>query len=96
MSSFEQSLLPTSCRRAVLTLLPKKGDLSHLKNWRPVALLCTEYKVLSRALSNRLKPYIGLLVHMDQTYCIPDWTIMDNLFLMRDVLDVCKVYDQNV
>jgi len=59
MSSFEQCLLPTSCRRAVLTLLPKKGDLSHLKNWRPVALLCTEYKVLSRALSNRLKPYIG-------------------------------------
>ncbi|KAK3541206.1 hypothetical protein QTP86_016202, partial [Hemibagrus guttatus] len=31
--------LPLSCRRAVLTLLPKKGDLTHLKNWRPVSLL---------------------------------------------------------
>ncbi|KAK3530052.1 hypothetical protein QTP86_010789 [Hemibagrus guttatus] len=28
--------LPLSCRRAVLTLLPKKGDLTHLKNWRPI------------------------------------------------------------
>ncbi|KAK3512822.1 hypothetical protein QTP70_026051 [Hemibagrus guttatus] len=27
--------LPFSCRRAVLTLLPKKGDLTHLKNWCP-------------------------------------------------------------
>lgn len=54
--------------RTVLTLVPKKGDLSHLKNWRPVALLYTEYKVLSRVLSNRLKPYIGLLVHMDLLY----------------------------
>ncbi|KAK2902533.1 hypothetical protein Q8A73_012279 [Channa argus] len=42
--------LPVSCQRAVLSLLPKKGDLALLKNWRPVALLCTDYKVLSRAL----------------------------------------------
>ncbi|KAK3510032.1 hypothetical protein QTP70_026161, partial [Hemibagrus guttatus] len=34
--------LPLSCRRAVLTLLPKKGDLTHLKNWCPVSLLCTK------------------------------------------------------
>ncbi|KAK3517082.1 hypothetical protein QTP86_004127 [Hemibagrus guttatus] len=43
--------LPLSCRRAVLTLLPKKGDLTHLKNWRPVSLLCTDYKLLSKAVS---------------------------------------------
>ncbi|XP_073690646.1 nidogen-1-like [Garra rufa] len=28
--------LPTSCRRAILTLLPKKGDLNDIKNWRPI------------------------------------------------------------
>lgn len=27
--------LPLSCRRAVLTLLPKKGDLRDIGNWRP-------------------------------------------------------------
>lgn len=30
------NLLPTSCRRAVLSLLPKKEDLGLLTNWRPV------------------------------------------------------------
>lgn len=74
----------------------KKGDLSLLKNWRPVALLCAEYKIVSKCLSNRLKEYLGLLVHKDQSYCVPDRSIVDNLFLIRDVLDICKLSDVNV
>ncbi|KAL0159537.1 hypothetical protein M9458_043262, partial [Cirrhinus mrigala] len=46
--------LPLSCRRAVITLLPKKGDLTEIKNWRPVSLLCSDYKLLSKTLANRL------------------------------------------
>ena len=88
--------LPVSCQRAVLSLLPKKGDLALLKNWRPVSLLCTDYKVLSRALSNRLKVVLELIIHSDQTYCVPDRSIMDNIFCVRDLLDVCKVYDLDV
>ncbi len=44
LESIKNKLLPTSCRRAVLSLLPKKGDLCLLKNWRPVSLLCMDYK----------------------------------------------------
>ena len=46
--SVQEGKLPLSCRRAVLILLPKKGDLTVLKNWRPVALLCTDCKLLSK------------------------------------------------
>ncbi|KAL6456611.1 hypothetical protein MHYP_G00351550 [Metynnis hypsauchen] len=63
--------LPLSCRRAVLTLLPKKGDLTVLKNWRPVALLCTDCKLLSKALASRLGKVMEQVVHLDQTYCVP-------------------------
>ncbi|KAK3548285.1 hypothetical protein QTP70_007356 [Hemibagrus guttatus] len=45
--SIRRGELPLSCRRAVLTLLPKKGDLTHLKN-------CTDCKLLSKALASRL------------------------------------------
>ena len=38
--SFQGGCLPLSCRRAIITLLPKKGDLQQIKNWRPVSLLC--------------------------------------------------------
>ncbi len=49
----------------------------------------------SRALSNRLKELLGSIVHTDQSYCVLDRTIMDNIFLIRDVVDVCKYYSVN-
>ncbi|KAK3552296.1 hypothetical protein QTP86_009436 [Hemibagrus guttatus] len=65
--SIRRGELPLSCRRAVLTLLPKKGDLTHLKNWRPVSLLCTDRKLLSKALASRLTKAIGTgLIFLDQ------------------------------
>jgi hypothetical protein len=36
-------------------LIPKKGDLTMIKNWRPISLLNCFYKVISRAVNNRLK-----------------------------------------
>lgn len=83
--------LPLSCRRAVITLLPKKGDHSVLKNWRPVSLLGSDYKILSKALTNRMKKCIQTIIHKDQTFCIPDRSIFDNLFLIRDLLGYAEL-----
>ncbi|CAM2096196.1 unnamed protein product [Caretta caretta] len=44
--SLQSRVLPLSRRRAVLALLPKKGDLSDLRNWRTVSLLSTDYKII--------------------------------------------------
>ncbi|KAK3538386.1 hypothetical protein QTP86_001553 [Hemibagrus guttatus] len=89
--SIQRGELPLSCRRAVLTLLPKKGDLTHLKNWRPISLLCTDYKLLSKALASRLTKVMEQLIHQDQTYCVPDRSIFDNVYLIRDILDVSRL-----
>ncbi|KAL6491421.1 hypothetical protein MHYP_G00017660 [Metynnis hypsauchen] len=83
--------LPLSCRRAVITLLPKKGDLQDIKNWRPVSLLCTDLKVFSKALAIRLRDVMGHVIHLDQTYCVPGRTITDNICLIRDVLEVSNI-----
>ncbi|XP_053083736.1 uncharacterized protein LOC128317158 [Pangasianodon hypophthalmus] len=69
--SLAGGLLPLSCRRAVLTLLPKKGDLTDIKCWRPVSLLCSDYKLLSKVLANRLAEVMDKVIHPDQTYCVP-------------------------
>ncbi|KAI3374947.1 hypothetical protein L3Q82_021472, partial [Scortum barcoo] len=86
--SFRSGLLPQSCRRAVITKLPKKGDLQDLKNWRPVSLLCRDYKVLSKALALRLREVMAEVVHVDQTYCVPSRLISDKINLIQHVLDV--------
>lgn len=74
-----------------VSLILKKEDLALLKTWRPVALLCTDYKLLSKVLANRLKDFLDLVVHRDQSYRVPGRSIMDNMFLMRDLLDCITV-----
>ena len=90
---FNESLasgsMPTStCRRAVITLLPKKGNLQDIKNWRPVSLLCVDYKLLSKLFASRLGVAMEHLVHRDQTYCVPGRSMVDNVHLIRVVLDI--------
>ncbi|XP_023284603.1 receptor-type tyrosine-protein phosphatase F-like [Seriola lalandi dorsalis] len=86
--SLRTGRLPLSCRRAVLTLLPKKGDLQDIKNWRPVSLLCTDYKLLSKVLAVRLRKVMEHVIHVDQTYCVPGRLISDNITLIRDILNL--------
>ncbi|CAM2106408.1 unnamed protein product [Caretta caretta] len=86
--SLQSGVLPLSCRRAVLALLPKKGDLRDLRNWRPVSLLSTDYKIIAKAISLRLGSVMADVVHPDQTYTVPGRSIFDNLFLVRDLLEL--------
>ncbi|KAK3514786.1 hypothetical protein QTP70_031014, partial [Hemibagrus guttatus] len=88
--SRRERCLSLSSRRAVITLLPKKGDLQDIKNWRPVSLLCTDYKVMSKALANRLRDIMDFVIQTDQTYCVPNRSIIDNVSLIRDILDVSR------
>ncbi|KAI3355856.1 hypothetical protein L3Q82_004226 [Scortum barcoo] len=67
----ERGRLPLSCRRAVITLLPKKGDLQELKNWRPVSLLCTDYKIMSKVLASRLREAVLVDFFWDRLHWVP-------------------------
>ncbi|CAM2115979.1 unnamed protein product [Caretta caretta] len=86
--SLQSRVLPLSCRRAVFTLLPKSGDLRDLRNWRPVSLLSTDYKIIAKAILLRLGSVLVDVIHPDQTYTVPDRSIFDNLFLVRDLLEL--------
>ena len=78
--------LTDSQRRSVITLLFKKGDPEDLANWRPVSLNCTDYKIISKAIANRLKTVLGTVIHPDQTCGIPGRNIFENLYLVRDII----------
>lgn len=84
LASFKQSFiaghLTVHQKQGVLTLLPKKGkDLRMLKNWRPISLLNTDYKILSTCIANKLKPHLTKLVSEDQTGFIKGWYIGENI-----------------
>ena len=65
----------------------KKNDKHMLKNWRPICLLNTDYKILTHVLANRLKSVIGKLIHTDQNGYIKGRNIAYNIRLIQDVIN---------
>ena len=52
---YANNKLTDSFKTANIKLIPKKGNLKLLKNWRPISLLSCFYKIISRAIGTRLK-----------------------------------------
>lgn len=72
-------ILTLVAARGVIRLLPKSGALEFLNNWRPITLLTLIYKILSKILANRIKPFMDLLVDSQQAGFIPGRSIIDNI-----------------
>jgi exonuclease III len=58
---FRKKSLTYSFRSANVKLIPKKGDKRLLKNWRPISLLNCFYKIISRAINERLKKISNII-----------------------------------
>ena len=60
-------LISTSQRQAIIKLIEKKiRDKRFIKNWRPVSLLNTDSKIISEALSEKLKEVLPDLISSQQ------------------------------
>ncbi|CAM2106049.1 unnamed protein product [Caretta caretta] len=86
--SLQGGVLPLSCRRVVFALLPKKGDLHDLRNWRPISLLSTDYKIVVKAISLQLGSMMADVIHPDQTYTEKAFDRVDHGYLLGLDLDL--------
>ncbi|KAJ7998408.1 hypothetical protein DPEC_G00204630 [Dallia pectoralis] len=83
---YRERRLGESMRQSTITLIPKKGDLKDLRNWRPINLLSVDYKIMTKALTKRFQSHLLTVIAADQTCSIPERSINDNLLLVRDVI----------
>jgi hypothetical protein len=63
---FSKGILTPNFRSACIRLIPKKGDSSQLKNWRPISLLSNLYKIVSRAINTRLNKVVNRICSQAQ------------------------------
>ena len=88
---FNLKITPKTWNQAIITLIPKQKDkLEYLKYWKPISLLCTDYKILTNILANRLKQILPDIISQEQNCTIPQTTIFNNLFLTRDLIIYAK------
>ena len=89
--AFETGRLTNSFRTADIKLIPKKGgDLTKIKNWRPISLLNCFYKCISRAFARRLKKYMNKLTPCAQKGYANGRYCQEVLMSVVDTIENCK------
>jgi len=63
----------------------KKKERDDIKNYRPITLLNTDYKLLMKSLALQLAKHVHQLVHPDQTGFIPNRSIFDPIQLTQTI-----------
>ncbi|XP_047978592.1 uncharacterized protein LOC125220464 [Salvia hispanica] len=73
--------LPRDLNDTFVTLIPKKGRLETIGDFRPITLYNVLYKIISKVLANRLKRIFDKVVSKSQSAFIPGRLITDNVLL---------------
>lgn len=92
-----------------LAIIPKNTNHEEPGDFRPIALCNTIYKILTKALANRLKTVLPKLISKEQTSFVPSRSILDGIVIIQELihsaqtkkeacmlvkLDIQKAYDK--
>jgi hypothetical protein len=71
-------------RTSIITLIYKKEARDDIRNYRPISLLCSDYKIIAKAFAERMKMVLPNIIHKDQTGFLKDRYIVENITLFLD------------
>ena len=84
---YRQEELSITQKQGLIICTPKENKNRHfLKNWRPITLLNTVYKIASGSIANRVKKVMNKLISTDQTGFMEGRFIGENTRLLYDIM----------
>ena len=94
LQAYQEQYLHNSARKGILNLIPKaQKDTRLVKNLRPITLLNTDYKILEKAVANKMLPALQHIIHKDQRGFMKDRRISVNIRKMLDIIEEAKKED---
>ena len=76
-----------SMNASFLTLIPKMCNVVNIKDFCPISLLGSVYKLLSKVLANRLRMVLDNLISETQNSFVGGRQILDSVFIANECLD---------
>ena len=90
---FRSGEMSITQKEGIITCIPKEGKPKQfLRNWRPITLLNTSYKIASSCIAARIKTVLPKIIHNDQKGFMKGRYIGENLRLLYDVLVYTNFY----
>nr|GEZ97017.1 RNA-directed DNA polymerase, eukaryota, reverse transcriptase zinc-binding domain protein [Tanacetum cinerariifolium] len=80
------------CNSLFVALIPKNSNPKFVTDYRPISLIGCLYKVVTKILALRLSAIISGLISDVQTTFVPGRQILDNPFIINELLAWCKHY----
>ncbi|KAG1453466.1 hypothetical protein G6F46_009217 [Rhizopus delemar] len=82
---------PSSWQDLRVRLLPKKGDLSTLKNWRSIFLINCDAKIYTRIINQRMRSVMETSINRYQTGFLGDRFIAENGMVLNIFMEQAHV-----
>lgn len=78
--------IPNKWKVGKIITIFKKGDKDLIDNRRPITLLKTKYKILTKMITNRFYNIINRIIDIEQVGFIPNRNILDNVLVLNELL----------
>ncbi|GJW71739.1 RNA-directed DNA polymerase, eukaryota [Tanacetum coccineum] len=73
-----------------IALIPKYTGAKMVKDFRPISLIGSLYKIIAKLLANRLVTVVGALVNEVQSAFIANRQILDGPFILNEIINWCN------
>ncbi|GKA50366.1 RNA-directed DNA polymerase, eukaryota [Tanacetum coccineum] len=87
---FESGHIPRGCNASFIALIPKVHDAKIVKDFRPISLIESIYKIIAKILANRLCNVLPCLINEVQSDFVSNRNILDGPFMIDELLSWCK------
>ena len=78
--------IPEEWTEAIIMPLFKKGDKQECSNYRGISLLNTAYKIFSKLVQQRLKPYTENIIKEHQAGFCTERSTTDQIYILKEII----------
>ncbi|GJZ44442.1 RNA-directed DNA polymerase, eukaryota [Tanacetum coccineum] len=82
--------IPKGCNSTFIALIPKNPDANMVKDFCPISLIGSIYKIIAKILTNRLVGVLGDIVNEVQSAFISERQILDGPFILNEIMQWCR------
>jgi len=83
----ETCSIPKGCNASFIALVPKVRDPVKLEQYRPISLVGTMYKIISKVLAGIMKNVLPSIIDESQSAFIKERGILDSVFMANEAVE---------